>query len=511
MNKMSKNAKPIMVQGTMSNAGKSLITAGLCRVFKQDGFRVAPFKSQNMALNSFITREGLEMGRAQVVQAEACGIEPSVLMNPVLLKPVTDMGSQVIVLGEVRGNMKAESYFKYKANLFPEILEAYRKLAVENDIIVIEGAGSPAEINLKADDIVNMGLAKRLRAPVLLVGDIDRGGVFAQLWGTVSLLDEDERAMIKALIINKFRGNLDILKPGLAMLEEKTGIPIAGVLRYLKVDIEDEDSLSERLINKRSVNIGEIDIAVIRLPKISNFTDSYALEASGGLNVRYVDRVKELGLPDMLIIPGTKNTIADLKWLRASGLESAVIRIAGQGVPVFGICGGFQMLGSYITDAEGVETPGGAGIRGMGLLPLKTVFFPEKRRQQISLRCDVFGAKQVPIEGYEIHMGVTVTDDDDENESAEPLPPVIQNNSVYGTYLHGFFDSAPCREALIRFLRDRKGAAPGEVRSTGEASSIELKQFDLKQYKEEQFDKLASAIREELDMRFIYKILEEGV
>jgi adenosylcobyric acid synthase len=498
---MSKNAKPIMVQGTMSNAGKSLITAGLCRIFKQDGFRVAPFKSQNMALNSFITKEGLEMGRAQVVQAEACGIEPNVLMNPVLLKPVTDMGSQVIVLGEVRGNMDAESYFKYKVNLFPEILEAYRKLAVENDIIVIEGAGSPAEINLKADDIVNMGLAKRLRAPVLLVGDIDRGGVFAQLWGTVALLEEDERKMIKALIINKFRGNLDILKPGLAMLEEKTGIPVAGVLRYLKVDVEDEDSLSERLANKRLSS--ELDIAVIRLPKISNFTDFYALEASGEISVRYVEYVKELGLPDMLIIPGTKNTIADLKWLKDSGLESAIVRIAGQGVPVFGICGGYQMLGSYITDVEGVETPGCAGIRGMGLLPVKTTFFPEKLRQQISLRCDVFNVKQVPIEGYEIHMGVTTLDNENENESAEPLPPVIQNNSVYGTYLHGFFDSAPCRDALIRFLRDRRGGPP---LTRGETNS-----FDLKQYKEEQFDKLAAAMREELDMKFIYKILEEGV
>jgi len=485
-----------MVQGTMSNAGKSLITAGLCRVFKQDGFRVAPFKSQNMALNSCITGDGLEMGRAQAVQAEACGIEPSVLMNPVLLKPVTDMGSQVIVMGEVRGNMDAETYFRYKIDLFPEILDAYRKLAEQNDIIVIEGAGSPAEINLKADDIVNMGLAIKLRAPVLLVGDIDRGGVFAQLWGTVSLLDEDERRMIKALIINKFRGDFEILKPGLTMLEEKTGIPIAGVLRYLHVDIEDEDSLSARLSNKRPIDIGKIDIAVVRLPKISNFTDSYALEASGGISVRYVGSVKELGLPDMLIIPGTKNTIADLKWLRTSGLESAIARLAGQGIPVFGICGGYQMLGSQITDSEGVEIPGGAVIRGMGLLPVKTEFFPEKQRRQVSLRCDAFGAEQIPIEGYEIHMGITVPD----NEGAKPLPPVMRNNFVYGTYLHGFFDSAPCRDALIKFLRDRKGMAGGEIHS-----------IDIKQYKEEQFDKLASAIRKELDMKFIYKILEEGI
>jgi adenosylcobyric acid synthase len=486
-----------MVQGTMSNAGKSFITAGLCRVFKQDGFRAAPFKSQNMALNSFVTREGLEMGRAQAVQAEACGIEPSVLMNPVLLKPVTDMGCQVVVMGEVRGNMEAESYFNYKANLFPEILEAYRKLAEQNDIIVIEGAGSPAEINLKSDDIVNMGLAARLRAPVLLAGDIDRGGVFAQLWGTVSLLDEEERRMIKALVINKFRGDLEILKPGLAMLEEKTGIPIAGVLRYLKADIEDEDSLAERLTNKKYIYSEKIDIAVIRLPMISNFTDFYALEASGELSVRYVDNVNELGSsPDMLVIPGTKNTIADLKWLRASGLESAVIALAGQGVPVFGICGGYQMLGLNITDAEGVEMPGGAGIRGMALLPVTTTFFPEKQRRQVSFHCDVFGAEQVPIEGYEIHMGVTAR----ENENPDALIPVMQNNSVYGTYIHGFFDSAACRDALIRFLRGRKGITACAPRS-----------FDLKKYKEEQFDILASAIRKELDMKLIYRILEDGI
>jgi adenosylcobyric acid synthase len=437
------------------------------------------------------------------------------------------MGSQVIVLGEVRGTMDAESYFKYKMNLFPEILDAYEHLAAENDIIVIEGAGSPAEINLKNDDIVNMGLAMRRRAPVLLAGDIDRGGVFAQLWGTVSLLEEDERRMIKALIINKFRGDFELLKPGLLMLEEKTGIPIAGVLRYLKVDIEDEDSLSPRIAKKQftaqrpsgEIDIETINIAVIRLPRMSNFTDFYALEASAEIRVRYVERVTDLGFPDMLIIPGTKNTINDLKWLRTSGLESAILRLAGQGVPVFGVCGGYQMLGSLITDAEGVETPGGGSISGMGLLPVNTAILPEKQRRQVSLRVDVFGEEQVPIEGYEIHMGVTVLGNENErsneNKNSEQLPPLIQNNSVYGTYLHGFFDSAPCRDALIRFLRGRK--ATGEIKEAcsgegqfAEARFSEANSIDLKQYKEEQFDKLASAIREELDMKLIYKILEDG-
>ena len=273
-------AKAIMIQGTMSNAGKSLLCAGLCRIFRQDGFRVAPFKSQNMALNSFITEEGLEMGRAQVMQAEAAGIAPSVLMNPILLKPTNDVGSQVIVNGEVLGNMSARDYFAYKHKLIPDILSAYEKLAGENDIIVIEGAGSPAEINLKQEDIVNMGMARMAKAPVLLVGDIDRGGVFAQLVGTVALLEEEERKMVKGLIINKFRGDKSILDPGVKMLEERCGIPVVGVAPYLNIQMEDEDSLTERFDRKQEV--GMIDIAVIRLPRISNFTDFNPFESMPG-------------------------------------------------------------------------------------------------------------------------------------------------------------------------------------------------------------------------------------
>ena len=318
-----KVAKAIMIQGTMSNAGKSLLTAGLCRIFKQDGYKVAPFKSQNMALNSFITEEGLEMGRAQVIQAEAAGIKPSALMNPILLKPTNNMGSQVIVNGEVLGNMSAKDYYAFKKNLRPKILEAYEKLASEYDIIVIEGAGSPAEINLKQEDFVNMGMAKMAKAPVLLVGDIDRGGVFAQLVGTVMLLDEDEQDMVKGLIINKFRGDKSILDPGVEMLEERTKIPVVGVAPYLNVDIEDEDSLAERVKGNREVDL--IDIAVIRLPRISNFTDFNALEVIPGVSVRYVRTVKELKNPDMIILPGSKNTMEDLLWMRQNGLEAAIL------------------------------------------------------------------------------------------------------------------------------------------------------------------------------------------
>ena len=300
-----------MIQGTMSNAGKSLLCAGLCRIFKQDGYRVAPFKSQNMALNSFITENGLEMGRAQVVQAEAAGVAPQVEMNPILLKPTNDVGSQVIVNGEVLKNMSAREYFAYKKQLIPDIMKAFHKLEEENDIIVIEGAGSPAEINLKKDDIVNMGLAKMVDAPVLLVGDIDRGGVFAQLLGTLMLLEDDEKERVKGLVINKFRGDKTILDPGIVMLEERGGIPVVGVTPYMQVEIEDEDSLTERFNMTKGgkgaeERIGLVDIAVIRTPRISNFTDFMLLENAPGVNLRYVKNPRELENPDMIILPGTK-------------------------------------------------------------------------------------------------------------------------------------------------------------------------------------------------------------
>ena len=328
----------IMIQGTMSNAGKSLLCAGLCRIFKQDGYKVAPFKSQNMALNSFITDKGLEMGRAQVVQAEAAGIEPEVSMNPILLKPTNDVGSQVIVNGEVLGNMSARDYFKYKKELIPDVMKAFHKLEENYDIIVIEGAGSPAEINLKENDIVNMGLAKMVDAPVLLVGDIDRGGVFAQLLGTLLLLEEDEKERVKGLIINKFRGDKTILDPGIEMLEEKGNVPVIGVTPYLHVEIEDEDSLTERFTSKKSG--GLLDIAVIRTPRISNFTDFMVLENIPEVSLRYVKNVSEFGTPDMIILPGTKNTMGDLKWIRESGLEACILKASASGTPVWGICGG---------------------------------------------------------------------------------------------------------------------------------------------------------------------------
>ena len=325
-------ARNLMIQGTMSNAGKSIITAGILRVLKQDGYSVAPFKSQNMALNSYITADGLEMGRAQVMQAEAAGISPCVEMNPILLKPTSDVGSQVIVNGIPLKNMPAKEYFQYKKQLIPDILEAYNKLASAYDIIVLEGAGSPAEINLKKDDIVNMGMAKLVDAPVLLVGDIDRGGVFAQLVGTIMLLEEEERRRVKGLVMNKFRGDKRILEPGIKQLYDICPIPVAGVIPYVKLDIDDEDSLASRIepsVYNAHMSDEQFDIVVIRVPHISNFTDFNALERIEEVNLRYADKAEQIGNPDLIILPGSKNTINDLKWLRKNGMEAQIIKCSG--------------------------------------------------------------------------------------------------------------------------------------------------------------------------------------
>ena len=501
-------AKTIMIQGTMSNAGKSLLAAGLCRIFKQDGYKVAPFKSQNMALNSFITDEGLEMGRAQVMQAEAAGIAPSVLMNPILLKPTNDMGSQVIVNGEVRGTMNARDYYKYKKNLLPEIMKAFRKLSEQNDILVIEGAGSPAEINLKAEDFVNMGMAKLATTTVLLVGDIDRGGVFAQLIGTVDLLEEDERAMVKGLIINKFRGDKTILEPGLEMLEERSQIPVVGVTPFIQVQLEDEDSLSERFNGKQE--IGAIDIAVIRLPRISNFTDFNPLESIPGVSLRYVRQPHELKNPDLIILPGTKNTMEDLRWMRESGMEASILKEAYRGKLIFGVCGGYQMLGEALSDPCQVEA--GGSMRGMGLLPMDTVFARQKTRTRVegefrNLTGEWAPLSGIGLEGYEIHMGETVL-----KGEAQPAAFIRDRvtdtkkadgafcGNVCGTYVHGVFDREEAVKGLMQVLGNKKG--------------IDVSQFagvDFAAFKETQYDILAEELRKHLDMKKIYEILDAGI
>lgn len=479
-----------MIQGTTSNAGKSLIAAGLCRIFRQDGYRVAPFKSQNMALNSYITRDGLEMGRAQVMQAEAAGVEPQVQMNPILLKPTSDQGSQVIVNGEVRGVMRAADYYRYKTQLIPDILAAYNQLAAQNDIIVLEGAGSPAEINLKENDIVNMGMAKMVQAPVLLVGDIDRGGVFAALAGTMLLLEEEEKKMVKGTIINKFRGDVKILEPGLGMLEDIIHIPTLGVVPYLHLDVDDEDSLTERFSRRNTA--AAIDIAVIRLPRISNFTDFNPLEYMEQVSVRYVSSPGQLGDADLIILPGTKNTMDDLLWMRQNGLEAAVQKHAAKGKPVLGICGGFQMLGRSIRDPLGVEH--GGQINGMGLLPLETEFAGEKTRtrtQGVLDRVDgpLASLSGQPFDGYEIHMGLTGTDRN-----------LVNWKNVYGTYLHGIFDRPETAQALISALMREKGMDPEAVKA-----------LDIAAYKQQQYDILADGLRRSLDMDKVYRIVERGL
>lgn len=488
-------AKCIMVQGTMSGAGKSLLVTALCRIFRQDGLRVAPFKSQNMALNSYITRDGLEMGRAQVAQAEAAGREPDVRMNPILLKPSSDTGSQLIVNGRVRGNYQAREYFQMKKSLVPEIMEAYRSLASENDVIVIEGAGSPAEINLKADDIVNMGLAHLVHAPVVLAGDIDRGGVFAQLYGTVALLEPEERQRIIGMIINKFRGDVRLLEPGLRMLEEKTGIPVLGVVPYGHWDIDDEDSLSPRL--NRSTASRPVDIAVIRLPKISNFTDFSPLESHPALGVRYVADVSQLGRPDFLILPGTKSTMEDLRWLRQNGLERAMIKLVKEGVPLLGVCGGYQMLGRLLEDPQGIE--GGGSMRGMELLPCDTTFAPQKTRTRtsaVALEDPFTGAA---LDGYEIHMGKT------QRFGGQPFSRLESgwtegtvSGNVFGTYLHGLFDSGELTGRLAEWLLKRKGLS-------AECQKVETRTS----YKERQYQALAETVRKSLDLQKIYAAMEE--
>lgn len=486
-------AKIIMVQGTMSNAGKSLLSTALCRIFRQDGYSVAPFKSQNMALNSFVTTEGLEMGRAQVVQAEACGILPSVQMNPVLLKPTTDVGSQIIVNGEVIGNMTAAQYHSYKPQLFSTVLRAFHQLCDKYDVVVIEGAGSPAEINLRQNDIVNMGFATSVGAPVLLVGDIDRGGVFAQLMGTIALLPPEERRLIKALVINKFRGDVTLLQPGLDMLSHQLqpygDFPFAGVVPYCNVDIDDEDSLSTRLCKSKIPKA--IDIAVIRLPKISNFTDFTAFERFENVSLRYISSVSELGQPDMILLPGTKSTISDLLWLRESGLSTAILKASNSAI-VFGICGGYQMLGRQLLDPLGVES--GGAVNGLSLLPISTIYGEKKTRTQTQgTICNLTGALSalngLEYAGYEIHMGASGS------HSA-----VINCGNVYGTYVHGIFDSGDIANTIIQILCQRKGI-----------SFDKLSHFDLSEYKEQQYQKLADTVRASLDMELIYQILKESV
>ncbi len=488
----------IMIQGTASSVGKSLITTAFCRIFKEDGFRAVPFKSQNMSLNSYITEDGLEMGRAQVAQAEAAGLKPDVAMNPILIKPTGDKTAQIIVGGKVWKNITAEAYQKEKPALKSTVLEFYKKLENQSDLLVIEGAGSPAEINLQENDLVNMGLAEMIDAPVILVGDIDKGGVFASLVGTIALLPEADRKRVKGFIINKFRGDINILTPGLDKLEEMTGIPVLGVVPYGHFDIEEEDGTAERLHSRQRK--GGIEVVVIRLPRISNFTDFHWLEMIEGIDLRYTDVASEIGTPDLLIIPGTKNTLEDLAFLRDTGIEATIKKVHEAGSMICGICGGFQMLGSWLHDPHKVESERGS-MRGMGLLGVETTFEPHKTTIQVNGTA----LDQYPVKGYEIHMGQSNL-----LESVKPFArvkglsehlsrddgAVSQDGKVWGTYIHGIFDNQKFVEALFKKLNEQ----------TGKETSVRITE-EFAVYKEKQYKKLADSIRESINIDKVYQLM----
>lgn len=499
-----------MLQGTASSVGKSILTAAFCRIFKEDGHKVAPFKSQNMALNSYITEEGLEMGRAQVVQAEASGQKPSVLMNPILLKPTTDKKCQVILNGKVYDNLSAMEYHNFKPRLKELVKETYEKLSKDNDIVVLEGAGSPAEINLRENDLVNMGMAEISDSPVLIIGDIDRGGVFASIYGTIMLLSEEERKRVKGIIINKFRGDVEILKPGIKMLEDLINIPVLGVIPYMDVQIEDEDSLAERF-RRRKTGKGEISVEVLYLPHVSNFTDFNVFETQEDVNLRYVMRGESIGNPDILIIPGSKNTIEDLIYLRNSGLEEQILRLNRAGKIIVGICGGYQILGTKIKDPHKTES-GIDEINGLGLLNAETIFEQNKTTTQIEGEILTVNngildkIKSHKVTGYEIHMGQTKLLDDTSaflkitkrlDEGVEVLDGgVNKKGNVFGTYIHGVFDNIGFTREILNKVRELKGL--GKIESS-------INSFE--EFKEKEYKKLAKTVRNNVDMEKIYEIV----
>ena len=509
---MKKIAKKVMFQGTSSHVGKSILTTAFCRILTQDGYNTAPFKAQNMALNSYVTRSGGEMGRSTVAQAEAAGVEPIVQMNPVLLKPTGNSCSQVILLGKSVGNYSASDYQnKYSQQAWDSVKKSLDYMETHYDILVIEGAGSPAEVNLKKNDIVNMRIAKECQSPVFLIADIDRGGALASIVGTLELLDEEERKLVKGLVINKFRGDITLLEPALTFLEERTGIPVLGVIPYLdQLGIDDEDSVSLQDMPKDSV-MRDIHIAVIQTPKISNFTDFDAFTHEPDVNVRFVQQGDLIGNPDVIILPGSKNTTEDLLYLKHHGYADEIKELADRGTPVIGICGGYQMLGEKVCDPLHVESDKDE-VTGLGLLPYITTMQGEKNTYQVEFNCknlpflDMnFSAEN--LKGYEIHMGETIL-----TGSAQSLFNIVRRSNapvdlqdgfindkhhVFGTYCHGVFDNDHLRRAVINALRKRKGLLPLDVK------------FKYREYKEAEFDRLAAIVRKHFDMNKFYEILRQ--
>jgi adenosylcobyric acid synthase len=501
-----------MLQGTSSHVGKSIVATALCRIFAQEGRKVAPFKAQNMALNSYVTKEGLEMGRAQVAQAEAARLEPQVDMNPVLLKPTGNSCSQVIIQGKPLGNMSAREYHTgYALTAFTAVKDSLKRLAQHYDTIVIEGAGSPAEVNLKDHDIVNMRVAKYVQAPVLLVADVDRGGSLAAVVGTLELLDEDERELVKGVIINKFRGDVSLFRPAVDFLEQKTGKPVLGVVPFIEdLGIDDEDSVS--LDDKQVADEeGTLQIAVMQLPKISNFTDFDSLAAEPDVSLHYVRHSGDLGHPDVIILPGSKNTIEDMQWLRSEGWEDRINEALAQGIPVIGICGGYQMLGRTISDPQHSESADGS-VAALGLLDMTTTFAAGKLTSQIKASCTAlpFLGQSITADsltGYEIHMGQSVS-----HSGAQPIrvtqrfgrpcqdvSSTARNDGlVWGTYIHGIFDNDMFRRAVLNALRIHKGWQPiGET-------------YNFYREKEKSYDRLAQVVQQHLRMELLHRIMGGG-
>lgn len=492
-----KRLRPIFLGGTGSDVGKSILAAGLCRIFKQDGYNPAPFKAQNMALNSYVTPDGLEIGRAQAVQAEAAGIECMVEMNPVLLKPSGNMTSQVVLNGIPVGNKNAYEYFKKdnKSYLRDKVHTAFDRLSIKYNPIVMEGAGSIAEINLRDTDIVNMSMAKYADASVILVADIDRGGVFASVYGSIMLQQEEERKYIRGIIINKFRGDEKLFEKGRRQIEEICGVPVLGVVPYLEgINIENEDSVS--LVTKNSCHTDEdlINIAVVRLPHISNFTDFDAISRDSRVHLYYTDNPDELAFADMILLPGSKNTIADLRGLKENGCADKIIKMAGSGKKILGICGGYQMLGMTVSDPQGIEgNP--SEEDGLGLLPVRTILQGKKEVKRVEF--SICGKEEV-FYGYEIHMGETILAD-----GAAPMNIKRDNEAdgcrvkenIFGSYIHGILDNPGVIDYLIKREAESKGLS---VRGDVEP---------YRQYKERQYDSLAAALRERIDMSLLYKIM----
>jgi adenosylcobyric acid synthase len=512
-------AKAIMVQGTGSDVGKSVMVCALCRIFYQEGLRVAPFKSQNMSLNSYVTIDGKEMGRAQVVQAEAAGLRPAVEMNPILLKPTGNNGSQVITMGRPLRHMTASEYYQNKSMMLDIAKKAYARLQEQFDIIVIEGAGSPSEINLKDSDIVNMKIAEIADAPVLLMTDIERGGAFAWVVGTLELLDRDERERICGVIINKFRGDIKILKPGISMLEKKINKPVLGVIPYfndIRIDNEDSVCLGNYGYKSKSVTSKPgktyIDIVVIRLPRISNFTDFDLLMREKDVCLRFVDSVESFGKPDLIILPGTKNTIGDLKTIKDNGIADTIIDFAQKGTMVMGICGGYQMLGKEINDPHNAESDI-SQIDGLGLLNAVTLFKSEKNTYQIKARIynnnNIFNNIKSDVTGYEIHMGETkllngllpfLKITERSGRSINMVDGAVSDNgNVIGTYVHGILDNDEFRLELINYLRKNKGIS----------HLLRDELITAERDKEEQYNRLADLVRKHINMDMIYDLIGE--